>query len=92
MVDSIDFLQVDVQGAELNIFQGAQQIIKNSTLAIQTEVEFAPIYKNQPLFADVNSHLRQQGFFLQELKELVWMSKKSFPGLGYNKTSLPPEL
>lgn len=92
LVDSIDFLQVDVQGAELNIFQGAQQIIKNSTLAIQTEVEFAPIYKNQPLFADVDSHLRQQGFFLQELKELVWMSKKSFPGLGYNKTSLPPEL
>ncbi|MDB9542443.1 FkbM family methyltransferase [Microcystis aeruginosa CS-1036] len=92
LIDTIDFLQVDVQGAELNIFQGAQQIIKNSTLAIQTEVEFAPIYKNQPLFADVNSHLRQQGFFLQELKELVWMSKKSFPGLGYNKTSLPPEL
>jgi FkbM family methyltransferase len=92
LVDSIDFLQVDVQGAELNIFQGAQQIIKNSTLAIQTEVEFAPIYKNQPLFADVDNHLRQQGFFLQELKELVWMSKKSFPGLGYNKSSLPPEL
>ncbi len=92
LIDTIDFLQVDVQGAELNIFQGAQQIIKNSTLAIQTEVEFAPIYKNQPLFADVDSHLRQQGFFLQELKELVWMSKKSFPGLGYNKTSLPPEL
>lgn len=92
LIDTIDFLQVDVQGAELNIFQGAQQIIKNSTLAIQTEVEFAPIYKNQPLFADVDNHLRQQGFFLQELKELVWMSKKSFPGLGYNKTSLPPEL
>ncbi|TRV43368.1 MAG: FkbM family methyltransferase [Microcystis panniformis Mp_MB_F_20051200_S9] len=92
LIDTIDFLQVDVQGAELNIFQGAQQIIKNSTLAIQTEVEFAPIYKNQPLFADVDNHLRQQGFFLQELKELVWMSKKSFPGLGYNKSSLPPEL
>jgi FkbM family methyltransferase len=92
LIDTIDFLQVDVQGAELNIFQGAQQIIKNSTLAIQTEVEFAPIYKNQPLFADVDSHLRQQGFFLQELKELVWISKKSFPGLGYNKSSLPPEL
>lgn len=92
LIDTIDFLQVDVQGAELNIFQGAQQIIKNSTLAIQTEVEFAPIYKNQPVFADVDSHLRQQGFFLQELKELVWISKKSFPGLGYNKTSLPPEL
>jgi FkbM family methyltransferase len=92
LIDTIDFLQVDVQGAELNIFQGAQQIIKNSTLAIQTEVEFAPLYKNQPLFADVDNHLRQQGFFLQELKELVWMSKKSFPGLGYNKSSLPPEL
>ncbi|ODV38349.1 FkbM family methyltransferase [Microcystis aeruginosa] len=79
LVDSIDFLQVDVQGAELNIFQGAQQIIKNSTLAIQTEVEFAPIYKNQPLFADVDNHLRQQGFFLQGFKGLHCISKKSFP-------------
>ncbi|MDB9406044.1 FkbM family methyltransferase [Microcystis sp. CS-574] len=92
LIDTIDFLQVDVQGAELNIFQGAQQIIKNSTLAIQTEVEFAPIYKNQPLFADVDNHLRQQGFFLQGFKGLHCISKKSFPGLGYNKTSLPPEL
>ena len=79
LIDTIDFLQVDVQGAELNIFQGAQQIIKNSTLAIQTEVEFAPIYKNQPLFADVDSHLRQQGFFLQGFKGLHCISKKSFP-------------
>lgn len=79
LIDTIDFLQVDVQGAELNIFQGAQQIIKNSTLAIQTEVEFAPIYKNQPLFADVDNHLRQQGFFLQGFKGLHCISKKSFP-------------
>jgi len=92
LVNTIDFLQIDVQGAELNVFQGAQQILKNSILAIQTEVEFAPLYKDQPLFADVDNHLRQQGFFLQELKELVWMSKKSFPGLGYNKISLPLEL
>lgn len=79
LIDSIDFLQVDVQGAELNIFQGGQQIIKNSILAIQTEVEFAPLYKDQPLFADVDSHLRKQGFFLQEFKGLHCISKKSFP-------------
>jgi hypothetical protein len=33
-----------------------------SIVAIQTEVEFVPIYKFQPLFADVDNFLRSQEF------------------------------
>ena len=63
-IDSIDFLQVDVQGAELNVFKGAKKIIRQGVLAIQTEVEFYPIYKGQPLFSDVDKYLQGEGFFL----------------------------
>ena len=56
-----DFLKLDVQGAERLVLEGAAQSLGN-VLAIQTEVNFLPIYKGQALFADVDAFLRQQGF------------------------------
>jgi len=60
-IESIDFLQVDVQGADLQVLQGAEQILK-TVLAVQAEVEFSHLYVNQPLFADVDTYLRAQDF------------------------------
>jgi FkbM family methyltransferase len=56
-----DFLKVDVQGGELLVLQGAVERLRE-VLVVHTEVEFLPLYKNQPLFADVDSFLRAQGF------------------------------
>lgn len=56
-----DFLKLDVQGAELDVLRGAERSLE-SIVAIQTEVEFVPIYKDQPLFADIDQFLRQRGF------------------------------
>lgn len=67
-VNRVDFLQVDVQGADLQVLQGAANLVQNSVLAIQIEVEPSPLYIGQPLFADVDSHLRQQGFTLFDIK------------------------
>ncbi|MEG4071187.1 FkbM family methyltransferase [Microcoleus sp. Pol14C2] len=66
-IEEIDFLQIDVQGAELQVLQGASQILGKSILAVQAEVEFSHLYKNQPLFADVDIYLREQGFTLFDL-------------------------
>ena len=33
-----------------------------STLVVQAEVNFIPMYKDQPLFADVDAYLRSKGF------------------------------
>jgi hypothetical protein len=52
---------VDVQGAELDVFQGAQRLLRN-VLVVHTEVEFVPMYREQPLFADVDRVLRESGF------------------------------
>lgn len=57
----IDYLKVDVQGAELDVFKGSTRLLKG-TMVIETEVEFGPMYKGQPLFADVDAFLRSQGF------------------------------
>ena len=63
-LEKIDFLQVDVQGADLQVLEGAARMLERSILAITTEVEFCELYINQPLFSDIDTYLRKQGFTL----------------------------
>ena len=60
-IDDVDLIKIDVQGAELSIFRNAPRTL-GQTLIIQTEVEFVHLYKEQPLFADVDIFLRDAGF------------------------------
>lgn len=62
-ISNIDFLKIDIQGFELEVFKNGQQKLSDAVL-IQTEVEFLPLYKNQPLFAEVEAHLMARGFML----------------------------
>ena len=62
-----DLLKVDVQGAEILVFQGAIECLKTA-LIVDVEVDFIPLYKNQPLFADVDAFLRGRGFSLHHLQ------------------------
>ncbi|MBE9225252.1 FkbM family methyltransferase [Phormidium sp. LEGE 05292] len=66
-ITEIDFLKVDVQGADLKVLQGAKEILESSILAIQTEVEFCELYLNQPLFSNIDSFLREREFSLFSL-------------------------
>ena len=56
-----DYLKLDVQGAELMVLKGAEKLLQGISV-IHTEVEFVPLYRNQPLFAEIDSFLRTQGF------------------------------
>jgi FkbM family methyltransferase len=51
-IKSLDFIKIDVQGAALDVFKGGTKALKD-VLKIVCEVEFIPIYKDQPLFGDV---------------------------------------
>jgi FkbM family methyltransferase len=66
-IKTIDFLQIDVQGADLLVLQGGAKVLERSVLAVQIEVEFSELYTNQPLFADVDSYLRAKDFSLFDL-------------------------
>src|SRR5262249_54442823 len=57
-----DFLKLDTQGSELDILRGGRNVLDTSVIGIETEVEFLPLYKNQPLFPEVFEFLRSQGF------------------------------
>ena len=66
-VERIDFLKLDVQGAELDVLQGAKELLTSCVLGLRLEVEFAQLYQGQPLFGDVDAYLRQSGFVLFDL-------------------------
>jgi FkbM family methyltransferase len=61
-----EFLKLDVQGAELMVLDGAPQTLR-SVLAVHTEACFLPLYKDQPLFADLDRRLRAEGFVLHKV-------------------------
>ena len=64
-IEDIDFIKIDVQGAELDVLKGATNTIKNA-LKIVCEVEFIPLYKNQPLFGEVCNFLDQYNFMFNK--------------------------
>ena len=60
-IDEFDLLKIDIQGAELMVFQHGRERLRNA-VAVQTEVSFVPLYRDQPTFGDVDRELRSQGF------------------------------
>ncbi len=61
----VDFIKIDVQGAEREIFQGGNKLLDN-VVAIVSEVEFVPLYIDQPLFGDVCAHLSRKNLMFHK--------------------------
>ena len=68
-IGDIDFIKIDVQGAELDVFQGGKKSLSN-VLKIVCEVEFVPHYENQPLFGDVCNYLNQYDLMFNKFLKL----------------------
>jgi FkbM family methyltransferase len=62
-IKCIDFMHVDVQGAELMVLKGLGSQIKNLK-SIWLEVSTVTLYKNQPLEEDIRLFLEQHNFIL----------------------------
>jgi FkbM family methyltransferase len=60
-IETIDFIKMDVQGAELMVIQNGRERLKD-VVVIQTEVSFIALYTNQPAFGAIDSELRRSGF------------------------------
>ncbi|MFN8282089.1 MAG: FkbM family methyltransferase [Chitinophagales bacterium] len=60
-INKIDFVHMDVQGAELMVLKGAQDFIQNIN-SIWLEVEAVELYQGQPLKNDIEHFMCSQGF------------------------------
>jgi len=57
----IDFLKMDIQGAELTVLQNGEQKLRDC-LAIQLEVPYICLYEHQPTFGDIDIWMRSRGY------------------------------
>lgn len=60
-IAAMDFLKMDVQGGERDVLAHAKARLKEA-VAVQTEVSFVPLYKDQPPFGEIDLMLRELGF------------------------------
>jgi FkbM family methyltransferase len=72
-ISDMDFLKLDVQGAELNVLKGGRELVTEKLLGIQVEVSLNPMYENCPLFSDVDVYIREAlGMEIFDLRQSHW--------------------
>lgn len=75
-----DMVKLDTQGTELDILKGGIKCLETCSL-VETEVEFFPMYKGQPLFHDVMGFMLDHGFDLLYLNR-VFSQRRGFQGFS----------
>lgn len=85
-VADADYLKLDVQGAELDVINGAANVLRQAVL-VHTEAELVPMYRDQPLFGDVDCALRRNGFLLHQI--LAIASRTFKPLVNDNNADAP---
>lgn len=82
---ALDYLKIDIQGAELMVLQHAEERLKTAVV-VQVELEFLPMYENQPLFMDVAKFLYDRGFVMHRFETLYSRTLKPVdPYTGLNQ-------
>jgi len=87
-LNDLDFIKIDVQGAELDVLAGGEAFLSENILGIEVEVEFHQIYENQPLFSDIDKNIREKiGLQLQDIRKTYWKYPQGI-NLGSQKGQL----
>lgn len=77
-----DFIKADIQGAELAALRGAAGTLAAGVFGVEIEIEFLPVYRDQPLFSDLDLFLREQGFELIDLRRTWWKRERFVDAAG----------
>ena len=60
-ISAIDFIKIDVEGAELEVLQGGKKLV-SSTLGVAFEVDFEPRFNPLNYFYSIDKELKESGF------------------------------
>jgi FkbM family methyltransferase len=78
------FLKLDTQGTELDILRSGARLLAGPVLGLYTEANFQPFYQGQAVFANLDEHLRAQGFSLFGLNR-TGLRRTGYRPDGYSK-------
>lgn len=67
-IERLDFIKLDVQGAELEILAGLESGFISGLTGVEVEIGMPGGYEGQPGFAEVDTFLRGHGFELFDIK------------------------
>ncbi len=72
-IERIHVLKIDVQGAEIKVLKGAEQMLRSGKVdLIYLETYFVQQYEEQPLFHEIATLLHQYGFTLQDIYDAYY--------------------
>jgi FkbM family methyltransferase len=71
----MDFLKMDVQGAEIDILEGAQKLLPNIKW-VYLEVSFVKCNDGAPLFDTVFKYLSDRNYRISDLCDPTWLDNK----------------
>jgi FkbM family methyltransferase len=74
-----NFLKMDVQGAELDIMKGADNVLSKARW-VYAEVSFVSFNEGAPLFDDINDYLRSKGYSIVDLCDPTYVDNKLLQG------------
>jgi FkbM family methyltransferase len=81
-LNEFNFLNVDVQGAELMVLKGAAKILESFDVVI-SEVNLVELYENAPLEEDIVEYMSQFQFFKKKaVYHNLYDEKGTFPAWG----------
>jgi FkbM family methyltransferase len=66
-----DVIKLDIQGAELDVLRGGTGVLADALL-VESEVEFLPLYVDQPLFRHIDAFMAERGWILLGLRRDYW--------------------
>ena len=84
-LNTLDFIKIDTEGADLEILFGAKNFLKSTVLGMQIEVQFIERNIGSPLFSDIDPVVRASGYWLLELKKQSWIRRSNI----FNVQSVP---
>ncbi len=91
-IDKIDLLKLDVQGGELLVMAGAEELLRRRAIdLIYTEVNYAETYAGAARYYDLFSHLEARGYRLYGLYNMAYFRRNAVVG-GGDAIFISPEL
>jgi FkbM family methyltransferase len=90
-INSVDFLKLNVQGGELEILQGAGDLL-DSVLGLLVEISFVESYKNRPMFSDIHHFLADRHFAFFDLLAHHYVGRSAAPIAAQHLVIAEPKL